>query len=85
MLRTESVAVSLLVVVIRLFLEDGGAVATRIPDSERDTFSFPGTVRLPESVSVAFVRHPLETVGSVPGSVVVWVNSGFRNPGEFAG
>ena len=82
MFRAESLAVSLLVVVIRLFLEGGGAVATRIPDSGRDTFSFPGKVRLPESISVTFTRHPLETGGSVPGSVAVWVNSGFRNRGE---
>ena len=84
MLRTQSVAVSLLARLCRAFLEGGGTVATRIPDpdSGRNTFSFPGTVRLPESVSVAFARHPLETGGSVPGSVVVWVNSGFRNRGE---
>jgi len=65
MLRTESVGVVLLVRVTGSFLGVGRTVATRIPgpDSGWNTFSFPGTVRLPESVSVTFVRHLLESEG----------------------
>jgi len=81
--RTESVAVSLLVVVIRLFLGFDGTVATRIPDSGRNTFSFPGTVRLPESVSVPFARHLLDSEGG--SRVSVFGNDRSRNLGEFAG
>ena len=81
--RTQSVAVSLLVVVIRAFLEGGGAVATRILDSGRNTFPFPGTVRLPESVSVTFVRHLLD--GDRGSRVHVFGNALSRNLEEFAG
>ena len=68
MLRTQSLAVSLLVGVVRAFLEGGGTVTTWIPDSGRNTFPFPGTVRLPESVS-ACVRHLLDSEGGSRVSV----------------
>jgi len=83
--RTESLGVSLLVVVIRAFLGFGGAVATRIPDpdSGRDTFSFPGTVRLQESVSVTFARHLLDSEGG--SRVSVFGNDRSRTLEEFTG
>jgi len=63
-----------------MFLEGGGTVATRIPDSGRDTFPFPGTVG---SVSVAFARHLLD--GDRGSRVSVFGNDRSRTLGEFAG